>query len=467
MKGNTRNSTNSIPLPKYINCVRFLGGQHLTKDDYFRGVDESGLAICDFTEAIELLEAIMKCGFTPWIVLDNVPAAMSAKSTRNKYGNTEPPADEKVWSSYVRQLVQTLVDHFGRNKVNTWRFRVGTEPDLSPGHWSGTKEEYLEHYDHTVAAVLSVLPQADIGPGNILDPVKNKKRGWGLEIIDHCATGINHATGKVGTPMRFFASSYYTAVGVSDERFETVVETIRARLAKYPQFADVPVEVQEFGILTEGGKLLAGDGTEFGGSWAAHMARKIYDQHVGRVYQWHWNTTKAGGIAIPVTHVFRTLVQMVGGRRLAATTSQKSEQDDIGCIACRKSGGLDLLLYRHRAERANGEPVQMRVLIKGEFSKNHRCKIAQATLIDRDHSVFMHEQAVDVEKIRKELGDDASAFAVMLHAMARHRKKYEKLSELSPLKPLPAVSVEAANRIQMDIELSGHSVVYVRLEPCD
>jgi hypothetical protein len=100
--------------------------------------------------------------------------------------------------------------------------------------------------------VLSVLPDADIGPGNILDPVKNKQRGaWGLEIIDHCATGTNYATGETGTPMKFFASSYYTAVGVSDERFETVIQAIREKLALYPQFAHVPVEIHEFGVLSE------------------------------------------------------------------------------------------------------------------------------------------------------------------------------------------------------------------------
>ncbi len=313
--------------------------------------------------------------------------------------------------------------------------------------------------------MLSVLPDADIGPGNILDPVKNKKRGWGLEIIDHCATGVNNATGKIGTPIRFFASSYYTAVGVSDERFDTVIETIRAKLAEYPQFADVPVEIHEFGILSESGRLLAGDGTEFGGSWAAHMARKIYDQHVGRVYQWHWNTTKAGGIPIPVTHVLRMLGQMVGGKRLAATTSHTSELDDIGCIACRKSGGLDLLLYRHRAERANGEPVQVRVLIEGKFLQGHRWGIARGNLIDRDHSVFMHERTADMEKIREELGDDAGALAIAIHAMARHRDKYKTLSELSLFKPLPDFSVDAAGRTQMEIELSGHSLVRLHLEP--
>ena len=291
-----------LPYAKYINCVRFLGGKDLEKDDYFRGIDAEGEAICDFSEGIVLLSGIRACGFTPWIVLDNVPAAMSENPEKNKYGNTAPPTDFKLWASYVRQLVEVLVEAFGVEEVGQWRFRVGTEPDLKPGHWNGTKEQYFEHYDHTVHAVLSVLPDADIGPGNILDPVKFHKR-WGLEIIDHCATGTNYVTGETGTPMNFFASSYYTAPGVSNARFDKVIKKIRTRLAQYPQFADIPVEIHEFGILN---KLQVGDGTEFGGSWMAHMANKAYTLQVPRIYQWHWNTTKAG-LPIPVTHVMGML----------------------------------------------------------------------------------------------------------------------------------------------------------------
>ncbi|TWU38328.1 Beta-xylosidase [Novipirellula artificiosorum] len=451
------------PVAKYINCVRFLGGKDLTKDDYFRGIDEDGMAICDFSEAIELLNGIRECGFTPWIVLDNVPAAMSAESTQNKYGNTEPPANPTVWTSYVRQLIQTLVDRFGRDEVSGWRFRVGTEPDLSPGHWSGTKEEYLRHYDHTVAAVLDVLPNADIGPGNILDPVKHKKRGWGIEIVDHCATGTNHATGKIGSPMAFFASSYYTSVGVTDERFDNVVETMRARLRQYPQFAEVPVEIHEFGILTENGKLIAGEGTEFGGSWMAHMAKKILDLRVGRVYQWHWNTTKAGALPIPVTHVLRMLEQMVGETRLSAITSQKNELDDIGCIATRSDEHIDLLIFRHLATRDNGQPVSASVVIHGAKPNEQLWTIMRGSLIDRAHSGFMHEMEADRERIRKELGEDADPYSVAIKVMMRHGEKYKAMTGLSSLDEFPELSRNDDGTLQFDLELSGHNVVHLHL----
>jgi len=449
---------------EYINCVRLLGGIDLEKDDYFRGVDAQGEAICNFSEGIARLSGIRKCGFTPWIVLDNVPAAMCDNPTKNRYGNTEPPNDFRVWGSYVRQFVQALVHEFGREEVSRWRFRVGTEPDLKPGHWSGTKEQYFAHYDHTVAAVLSVLPGADIGPGNIIDPVKRRKwQSWGTEIIEHCATGTNHATGQVGTPMSFFASSYYTAVGATDERFDTLIELLRGKLQQCPQFTDTPVEIQEFGILSEGGKWIVGDGTEFGGSWMAHFADKIYRLRVRRVYQWWWNTNKGGGIPIPLNHVMGMLEAMVGGTRLKAEVSRSSEADHVGCIAVTKEGHIDLIVFRHLAVRDNGQRVPVRVILQGEGMADNDWTITRAVIIDGRHTGFMHEQKADMDRARAAAGENANPYAVAIAVMAANKAKYERMSALSEMDS-PPLTVAPSGSVRFNVELDGHSVIHLRVE---
>lgn len=450
---------------KYINCVRFLGGIDLEKDDYFRGVDEEGEAICDFAEGIALLSGIRRCGFTPWIVLDNVPAAMCDRPTKNRYGNTEPPADFQVWSSYVRQLVEALIDEFGRDEVCRWRFRVGTEPDLKPGHWSGTKELYLAHYDHTVAAVLSVLPDADIGPGNIIDPVKSRKfKSWGTEIIEHCANGTNYATGEIGTPLNFFASSYYTGVGTTDERFGDLVNLLRAELAKHPHFADVPVEIQEFGILSENGKWIVGDGTELGGSWTVHFAEKIYDLKVRRAFQWWWNTNKGGDLPTPITHVWDMLEEMVGGTRLSAVASRTSEEDHVGCLAAKKDGHLHLIVFRHRSVRDNGQSVPARLVIQGSELAERTWTVTQAHIIDGEHAGFMHEKNRDIQQATAAAGKDANPYAIAMEVMSKHRGKYERMCPRAALDPLPELRRDASGQIQVDLTLDGHSVVHLRLE---
>jgi len=450
---------------KYINCVRFLGGIDLEKDDYFRGVDEEGEAICDFTEGIAMLRGIHRCCFTPWIVLDNVPAAMSDPPTTNTYGNTEPPADFQVYSSYIRQLTETLIQEFGRDEVRRWRFRVGTEPDLNSGHWSGTMEQYFAHYDYTVAAVLSVLPDADIGPGNILDPVKPRNfESWGIAIIEHCANGTNYATGEIGTPLKFFASSYYTDVGTSDERFVDLVNLLRTELAKHPQFAEVPVEIHEFGILSENGAWIVGDGTELGGSWAAHFAEKISDLQVRRAFQWGWNTNIGGDLPTPITHVWDMLEEMVGGTRFSAVASRTSEEDHVGCLATKKDGHLDLLIFRHRSVRDNGQSELARLIIQGGATEDRTWTVTQAHIIDGQHPGFMGERTRDLQQAFAEAGEDYDFYAVAYAVLMENRDKYEQMSPLATLDPVPELWCDASGQIQLDLTLDGHSVVHLRLE---
>ncbi|QEG00172.1 Beta-xylosidase [Stieleria maiorica] len=450
---------------KYINCVRLLGGIDLKKDDYFRGVDDQGQAVCDFSEGLAMLSGIRNCGFTPWIVLDNVPAEMSENPTQNRYGNTEPPADFNLWSSYIRQFVQSLVDEFGPEEVSKWRFRVGTEPDLYPGHWSGTKQQYLMHYDYTVAAVLSVLPNAEIGPGNIIDPVKKRKwKSWGTEIIEHCANGTNHATGQNGTRLGFFGSSYYTAVGTTDERFDDLVVLLRSKLGEHAQFADVPVEIQEFGILSEGGKWIVGDGTEFGGSWLPHMADKIYRNRVRRVFQWSWNTNKGGDLPTPLTHVMDMLEEMAGGTRMAVETSRTSEEDHIGCIAAKQGDRVNLIVFRHLSVRENGEKLPVRLTLGGDSLPNKNWAVTRADVLDGDHSGFMGERSADMEQARAEVRDEANPYAIAIKVMAANRAKYEEMSKLQPLDPMPKPTLDRSGRMHFDLTLDGHSVVLLQLK---
>jgi xylan 1,4-beta-xylosidase len=459
---------NTYHYAEFINCVRLLGGIDLEKDDYFRGVDGQGEAECDFSEAVAMLSGIRDCGFTPWIVLDNVPADMSKNPTQNRYGNTEPPADFDLWSSYVRQFVETLVGEFGREEVVQWRFRVGTEPDLNPGHWSGTKEQYLKHYDYTVAAVLSVLPNADIGPGNIMDPVKQRKwKTWGIEIIDHCATGTNHVTGEMGTPLRFFGSSYYTDVGTSDERFDDLVRLLRDKLGEYPQFADVPVEIQEFGILSEDGKWIVGDGTEFGGSWLPHFADKIYRNDVRRVFQWWWNTNKGGSLPIPLTHAMDKLEEMAGGTRLSVETSLKSENDHIGCIAATNEDRLDLIVFRHLSVRENGEKIPVRVTLSDESLAINKWTVTRANLIDGEHAGFMGHRNADMKQARARADDEANPYAIAVEVMAAHQSEYEEMSVLHSLAPFPEPTIDSSGQMRFDLMMDGHSVILLRLEKAE
>lgn len=83
-----------------------------------------------------------------------------------------------------------------------------------------------------------------------------------------------------------------------------------------------------------------------------------------------------------------------------------------------------------------------------------RWSIRDASIIDGDHPGFMHEQVEDLELAGK-VGKK--------EVIRKNRAKYERMSKLSDMPP--PVLTKDANGLHFDLELDGHSVVLLRLEP--
>ena len=465
------------PFMQYVNCVRLLGGRHDGRNAWFQGIDANGDPICDFSGMIQYLRGIQDAGYAPRIVLDNIPTAMSEPGELAKYGNTRPAKDLKVWHEYVRRAVQAMVDAFGVQTVSSWRFRVGTEPDLNPGHWQGTKEEYLRHYDCTVDAVCSVLPDAEVGPGNILNPAHADRvngagqKPWGLDIVDHCAVGTNTWTGAVGTRMCFLECSWYGAVGRSIDSLDVAIQRMRDRLGRHPQLADLPVSIAEFAILQDehGRRLFSGDITEWGASWYAAVAERVYDLDVQQVHEWAEATA---GILHPRTHVIGMLERMQGGQRLpvAVDTVGAARAGALGCV---KDGCYYILLYNHRPWRTPSIPEQIDLTLKAKRLSSADKWTVSEWGIDKDHGVFAHQLYADCEQAGIPPlpdspiygGNVALRFGSAVHkVLAQNRSKYAQLARPAELRrdePLPVTD----GAVRLTIEMPGHSVRLLVISP--
>lgn len=291
-----------------------------------------------------------------------------------------------------------------------------------------------------------------------------RQESWAPAIINHCANGTNHVSGQMGTPLGFFGSSYFTTVGKSDKQFDDVVQFLRGRLDNHPQFADAPVEIQEFGILNDGKERIVGDGTEFGGSWQPHMADKIYQNRVRRAYEWWWNTNKGGDLPTPLSHAMDMLEQMAGGTRLSVKASQTSEDDHVGCIAAKKGDGIDLIVFRHLSVRANGEKVPVRLTLDGDLLREKNWTVTRANLIDGEHAGFISQRDADIKRAQANADETARNKAITSRVMAVHRGKYETVSKLHSVDPPPKPIVALSGRMHFDLTMDGHTVVFLRLD---
>lgn len=472
----SRRVTASRPFVTQINAVYLLGGRYRDQNCWFQGVGEDGRVLADFTGMLTQLQAIVDGGLVPWIVLDNIPYTMSAPPQENTYGNTAPPADERLWSAYVEQAIRAMVGHFGRDLVSTWWFRVGTEPDLCPAHWAGTREQYFTHYDYTVDAVTRVLPQATVGPGNILNPAGGEfgtttRKQWGLDIIDHVAQGTNACTGTQGTRMDWFSFSWYARVGQPLTRFDAAVTAIRSRMARYPELAETPLVVGEFAVLHDerGRRIWSGETTEWAASFYAALADRVYRYGIRHVYEWAQTT---GGLLHPRTNVMSLLQTMSGGRRLAVDVQGES-MACCGAIASRQGEDLLVLLYNHRFLRRPKVDESVQLVLRDSRMRAGDQWLLSEQLVDAEHGTWAHAFAADCAAAgltqlpkagsfegdpRRLYGDDA------LKVFHSNRATYAALAQIPVTRDAEPLRVLDGN-VQLDLQLNGHSVRLLRLAP--
>ncbi|UMB54115.1 hypothetical protein MKD41_01235 [Lutibacter sp. A64] len=457
------------PYVKSYNLVRMMGGRLDNKNTFYKGVDASGNIITDFSGLITSMRNFMQTGFKPRIVLDNVPWEMNAVQEINKYGNTNPPDDYDIWRQYVNAYVQVLVDEFGMNEVKTWRFRIATEPNYAPEHWNGTKEDFFKHYDITVDEVLKVIPEAIVGPGNLLS---EGVATFTTELIDHCATGTNYATGEIGTKMDFFCISYYEKIDQNTIKLPETIEPYRTKLNSYSQFSDIPLDIQEFGVLRdENGNrgLSLSDGTEFGASWYATIAAMAYEYGITEIYDWG---QEVEGSDLPAgrRHVTSMFLMMEGGNRLQ---SLKNTSGHNGVIPVSKNGKIYLLVYNHNTSRNGGSNRTIYPQIEGGLlSGTNKWKMNEWT-VDKNNGIFMHElykdcNAAGIAKISngRIYGNRPSDYfeAGWKDVFNANKSKYETLSKL-PQTVKDSIVETKESKITLKVDLERHSVKLIELIP--
>ena len=465
-----RNSlTNIKPYVKSYNLVRMMGGRTDNQNTFYKGVDGTGKIITDFSGLISSLRNFRLTGFKPRIVLDNVPWEMSLPKVDDTYGNSKPPNDYSIWRQYVNAYLQALVDEFGMSEVKTWRFRIATEPNYTPHHWRGTKEEFFKHYDITVDEVLKVIPDAIVGPGNLLT---EGAATFTTEIIDHCATGTNYATGQIGTKMDFFALSYYEKLDKKEVRFENVVKPYRDKLNSYNQFSNIPFDIQEFGILRgDNGVrgLSLSDATELGASWYATIADLAYQYNITEIYDWG-QELESNNLPTGRRNVTEMFLKLEGGIRMYA---EDKFSGFSGVIPVLKDGKLYVFVYNHNTTRNSTNSKTIYPKFEGsQISNTTKWKMNEWT-IDKENSILMHELYKDIKNTGVSEKTDGRIYGNRvsdrfedgwINVLNGNLSKYEELSKLS-LTVKDSLIGKFEESLMLKVDLAPHSVKLIELIP--
>jgi xylan 1,4-beta-xylosidase len=178
----------------------------LTDDMAVYKEDRQGNPIYNFMYIDVLYDYILEIGMKPFVELGFMPSALASGDQTIFWwnGNVTPPKDYKKWEDLIRNLTQHWTERYGAEEVKNWYFEVWNEPNLTPGFWTGSQDEYFKLYKHAAIAVKSVNPAYKVG-----GPA-TAGAAWEREMIEFCQ--------KNSVPLDFISThSYGVDVGFLDE----------------------------------------------------------------------------------------------------------------------------------------------------------------------------------------------------------------------------------------------------------
>jgi xylan 1,4-beta-xylosidase len=184
--------------------IRFHG--LLTDDMGVYKEDKNGKPEYNYMYVDALFDYLLSINIKPFVELGFMPNALASGHETIFWwrGNTTPPRDYDKWGALIRNITEHFTQRYGADEVKTWYFEVWNEPNLSPGFWTGTRDDYFKLYKYSAEAVKSVNPEYRIGgPGTA-------GAAWETELIDFCV--------KNNLPIDFISThSYGVNQGYLDE----------------------------------------------------------------------------------------------------------------------------------------------------------------------------------------------------------------------------------------------------------
>jgi xylan 1,4-beta-xylosidase len=465
-----------------------------------------GSPVYDFTITDRIFDALTAAHVRPLVEIGFMPQALSTHPEPYRHsfpkgdiftGWTYPPKVEARWSKLVEAYAAHLRQRYG-NQTDTWLWEVWNEPDI--GYWHGTPAEYDRLYDLTAAAIRRVLPKARIG-GPEATGISDRSEVFLRQFLDHCAHGMNAATGAIGAPLDFI--SYHPkgkptfvdghvagAPGDSSSSPGWVVMSIATQLravergmqviASYPEWKHTPIILGESDpegcAACQGSQNGYRNGPLYGVSVAEATLRtyelaRQYGVTVEGAVTWAFEfedqpafagfrELATDGIDKPILNVFRMLgmlgARKPGGEWIATESSAAlplasllehgvTSASDVNAVATRNNDEIDILMWNYRDADLPAPPAVIHLTVDGLHG---RTVLAAEFRMDAIHS--------NAYRVWQQMGSPA-------HPAADQVVQLEKAGALEQSVPDHAIPVNAG-LAGIDLEIPRQGVVLVRLQ---
>jgi xylan 1,4-beta-xylosidase len=378
--------------------------------------DASGRPVYDWTITDRILDTDLQAGAKPFVEIGFMPEALSSKPEPYKptwipgdknpdysVGWSYPPRNYAKWGALVHQWVRHVVQKYGRSEVASWYWEVWNEPDIS--YWHGTAEEYDKLYDYAVDGVKRAMPEAKVGGPASTGPSGEKAGNFLRQFLEHCASGRNAATGKMGAPLDFITyhakgrptvADGHVRMGIS-KNAEDVDKGLQI-VASFPEFKKLPVILSESdpeGCAACSARVYPQNAYRNGSlyaSYTAAMMKNIFEladrrqtkiegmltwafEFEDQPYFDGFRTLATNGIDKPVLNFFR-MAGMMRGERVKAessrgVTTEKMIADgvrgnaDVDAFAVRSDREVNVLIWNYQDDDLPAAAEHVRLTLKG------------------------------------------------------------------------------------------------------
>ena len=154
----------------------------LTDDMGVYKEDRDGKPMYNFQYIDVLYDYILEIGMKPFVELGFMPNALASGPETIFWwrGNVTPPKDHDKWADLIYNLLNHWTERYGVDEVKTWYFEVWNEPNLTPGFWTGTQEDYFKLYEYAAIGVKQANKDYRVG-----GPA-TAGAAWEVDLINFC-----------------------------------------------------------------------------------------------------------------------------------------------------------------------------------------------------------------------------------------------------------------------------------------
>ena len=391
--------------------------------------DAQGKPVYNWTIMDGIFDTYRQNHVRPYVEIGFMPEALSTHpepykhhwTPRARYseiytGWAYPPKDYDKWGELVYQWARHSIERYGRAEVEHWYWEVWNEANI--GYWQGKPQEFYRLHDTAVAAVRRALPDARVGGPDAAGGGTSFLR----RFLEHCASGTNFATGKVGTPLDFISfhakgSPIYTnghvRMGISSSLRD--MDSAFRMVSSFPQYKHTPLVIGECDpegcAACQGAQLGYRNGTMYSSYTAAIFARAYdlaerHDVNLQGALTWAFEfenqppfagfrAVASDGIDLPVLNVFRMFSKMPATRLEVESDGAAALDDmlrhgvrqkpDVSALAASGPNHVCVMMWHYHDDDVEGPAAAVDLALDGLSQNLHETRVQQF-LIDADHS---------------------------------------------------------------------------------